>query len=304
MLISCRQGLHDGEYLTYLKGDLDRPCGDTQHMTAIMMIGIPTLLIWVVGMPLFIYVRLTLHKQIIHQDKIRFRYGMLMQGYEDEYFSWEAIIATRKMLVIGISVFMSQFTVDVQTYAAIAVVIFFMTLHISANPFFRKDLDMMEKWSLASSFVTLYVGLLFYITQQEEVHGSIVVICGSMLIVGLNVGYLVYAIYQIFKFTVDAHKGKGVCGLLFFCISAIPGIGMAAKCFQSLGLLVGNKNKKTKTKKGGRKKCCRCLRKKKKKIKKNKESKDLTKVSPSPPKEEKRKLFVSDSKKTKTIIQL
>ena len=81
-------------------------------------------------------------------------------------------------------------------------------------------------------------------------------------------------------------------------------IGMAAKCFQSLGLLVGNKNKKTKTKKGGRKKCCRCLRKKKKKIKKNKESKDLTKVSPSPPKEEKRELFVSDSEKTKTIIQL
>ena len=245
MLISCRQGLYDGDYLSYLKGDLDQSCGSTKHFTAVMMIGIPTLLIWVVGMPLFIYIRLILSKEIKHHDVIRFRYGMLMQGYEDEYYHWESVIATRKMLIIGVSVFLSQFKVQIQSYIAIAIVVFFLTLQISANPYFRRDLDLMEKYSLATSLITLYIGLFFYITKQEEVQGSVLVILGSMLIVGINVMYLMYALWHIYLFNASR---TGICGMVTFCVSAIPGMGMLTKCCRMIGLLhnkkkvVGKKN--------------------------------------------------------------
>ena len=87
-MISCRNGLHDGAYVSYLNDDLDQPCWSTNHVIAVMTIGIPTLIIWVIGMPVFIFVVLESHRKQKHNDEIRFRYGMLMEGYEDEYFYW------------------------------------------------------------------------------------------------------------------------------------------------------------------------------------------------------------------------
>ena len=46
------------------------------------MIGVPTLIFWVIGMPLFIFVVLESHRKSKHNDVIRFRFGMLMEGYE------------------------------------------------------------------------------------------------------------------------------------------------------------------------------------------------------------------------------
>ena len=101
-------------------------------------------------MPVFIFVVLESHRKQKHNDEIRFRYGMLMEGYEDEYFYWESVIASRKMLVIGVSVFMSSYTVDVQAYVGIAIVILFLTMHISSNPYNSAILDSMEKYALAT----------------------------------------------------------------------------------------------------------------------------------------------------------
>ena len=81
-LISCRNGLNDGAHASYLNDDLDQPCWNTAHITAVTMIGVPTLIFWVIGMPLFIFVVLESHRKSKHNDVIRFRFGMLMEGYE------------------------------------------------------------------------------------------------------------------------------------------------------------------------------------------------------------------------------
>ena len=135
MLISCRSDLFDGADILYMNDDMEEACWKSLHLASVLMIGIPILVIWVIGMPLFIFVVLESHRRSKHNDKIRFRYGMLMEGYEDDYFYWESVIASRKMMIIGVSVFMSNYTVDIQAYVGIAIVILFMTMHISSNPY-------------------------------------------------------------------------------------------------------------------------------------------------------------------------
>jgi hypothetical protein len=217
--------LKDGAHISYLNEDLDQPCWDMSHLTAVTMIGLPTMIIWVVGMPLFIFIVLEAHRKEKHNDKIRFRYGMLMEGYEDEYFYWESVIASRKMMVIGVSVFMSSFTVDIQAYVGIAIVILFMTMHISSNPYNTATLDKMEKYALATAFATLYVGLLFYITAEATVEQSLLVLLGSLFIVGINLLYMIYATWQILLYIAkdEGQRSKLKKVLIFFepCINAI-----------------------------------------------------------------------------------
>ena len=71
------------------------------------MIALPMLIIWVIGLPIAMFMVLKLHTKDQHNDEMRFRFGMLMEGYEDEYFYWESVIASRKALVMMISVFMA-----------------------------------------------------------------------------------------------------------------------------------------------------------------------------------------------------
>ena len=216
MLISCRSGMFDGDFHQYLNDDLDQPCWNPTHLTAVLMIGIPTLVVWVIGMPLFIFVVLESHRREKHNDKVRFRYGMLMEGYEDAYFYWESVIASRKMMVIGVSVFMSSFTVDIQAYVGIGIVILFMTMHISANPYNSKVLDQMEKYALLTAFATLYIGLLFYISQQDGVDNSTLVIVGSVSIVALNFLYLSFAVSETLWHYAQTQRGKAhTCFVLF-----------------------------------------------------------------------------------------
>jgi len=112
------------------------------------------------------------------------------------------------MMVIGVSVFMSSFTVDIQAYVGIAVVILFMTMHISSNPYNSAVLDRMEKYALATAFVTLYVGLLFYISKEENTDQSTLVMIGSLFIVGVNAVYMTYACWEIALYYSSKHKGK------------------------------------------------------------------------------------------------
>ena len=213
MLISCRSDLFDGVHRWYLNEDLSQPCWGTTHLAAVMMIGIPTLIIWVIGMPLFIFVVLESHRKDKHNDKIRFRYGMLMEGYEDELFYWESVIASRKMLVIGVSVFLSSYSVDVQAYIGIAIVILFMTMHINSNPYNSQVLDSMEKYALGTAFCTLYVGMLFYILKEDGVDNSTLVIVGSLFIVGINMLYLCYAVWEILLYyaSIKRHGSAKSC---------------------------------------------------------------------------------------------
>ena len=207
LLISCRNGLFDGAFTSYMTDDLEQPCWHTMHASAVMMIGIPTLIVWVIGMPLYIFVVLESHRRKKHNDKIRFRYGMLMEGYDDDYFFWESVIASRKMFVIGVSIFMSSYSVDIQAYCGILIVIFFMTMHISANPYNSDVLDRMEKYALATAFVTLYVGMLFYIAKDQNINQNILAIVGSIFILGINIVYIIFAVREVLIFYASEHRG-------------------------------------------------------------------------------------------------
>ena len=64
------------------------------------------------------------------------RYGLLYLGYRENREWWEAMIAARKVFIVGIGTFGTALgLVDLQAFMALLVVFFSIIVHLSFKPF-------------------------------------------------------------------------------------------------------------------------------------------------------------------------
>ena len=64
--------------------------------------------------------------------------------------------------------FLATYGADVQVFVGIFVLVFFLGLHLHYNPYEIDDLNRLETAALASEFVTLYCGLLYFWEKFED----------------------------------------------------------------------------------------------------------------------------------------
>merc|ERR1711871_372280 len=63
-----------------------------------------------------------------HNDTITYRYSVLMSGYRREFWYWEMVVSTRKVLLVGIAVFMGNYGTETQFFCAVLVIVFSLAL--------------------------------------------------------------------------------------------------------------------------------------------------------------------------------
>ena len=100
-LLACRQHLEEGDHDSYLQSDLNLPCYDGIHWVMLMFVGLPCLIVYVLGFPLGTYHVLYKNRNNWMDDSVMYRYGMLMAGYRHKIFYWEIVITARKACMIG-----------------------------------------------------------------------------------------------------------------------------------------------------------------------------------------------------------
>lgn len=87
------------------------------------MVILPSILIWVIGIPMFALVCLIRNKTILKKCldpedsltteekallfKVKLKYGFLFNGYRGKYYYWEIIVLYRKILLIMSTVFLT-----------------------------------------------------------------------------------------------------------------------------------------------------------------------------------------------------
>ena len=63
------------------------------------------------GIPCFAYILLRRVRKILDRDDAKVRYGFLFRGYRKEFYYWEIVIMYRKIALIMIAVFVSDWGV-------------------------------------------------------------------------------------------------------------------------------------------------------------------------------------------------
>ena len=74
----------------YLMASLQEPCFQSRHLTYFMMLTVPQLIVFVIGLPLAgtIHIKHNLHR--LKEKQFYTRYGLLYLGYRKERAWWES----------------------------------------------------------------------------------------------------------------------------------------------------------------------------------------------------------------------
>jgi hypothetical protein len=64
-----------------------------------MFIGIPIILIWVVGFPLYIFIQLYKARKHLKRKEIILTYGLFLVGLKDDSYFWEIAISNLRKII-------------------------------------------------------------------------------------------------------------------------------------------------------------------------------------------------------------
>ena len=104
------KGDSDHGYGDYLFMATELQCWDQRHLVYLFMIGLPHVLLYVIGLPLIAYIILWRHRRSgnLKNPEILFCYGLLYDGYRNSTWWWQMMIAYTKALIVFISYWWSN----------------------------------------------------------------------------------------------------------------------------------------------------------------------------------------------------
>ena len=196
-LVSC-QTIGAQQYLTM---DLDIPCYKDVHMRWFLNLFLPSLLGYVIGLPMLTLAVLIPHRKNLYKRSTRFRFGVLYSGYTEKAFFWETVIAGRKSAVVSISVFMTTAGPESQALCGMMIVMCCTVLHLMWRPFApvvegkHDTLFFTEFWGLQVAFLTFWTGLFFY---QDIAQDKTIQMVFTIELLTINAFFIIAAIRWFF----------------------------------------------------------------------------------------------------------
>ena len=89
----------------YLMADMQEKCFVGEHLKYLMMLTIPQIVLYIIGLPVLGTIHLMRNKDQLHEKHFYTRYGLLYLGYRDDRAWWELVVAFRKVAVVAIGTF-------------------------------------------------------------------------------------------------------------------------------------------------------------------------------------------------------
>ena len=85
--------------------DLEIKCWETAHMAWAFGVGVPIIIFWSIGIPLFGVIFILKNRKNLHEDHFSSKYLILYQGLKPNRAYWEMINIIRKVVLLMINVF-------------------------------------------------------------------------------------------------------------------------------------------------------------------------------------------------------
>jgi hypothetical protein len=190
----------------FLMADLEEPCFVGRHWTNLLLLTLPQVILYVVGLPVVALTIILRNKKHLHEERFLMRYGLLYHGYRDDRAWWEIVIAFRKVAVVCIGTFGTLWgVVDLQAFTALAVIFLSIVIHLVGKPFDTEKpngrlLHNMEFAALTICWSTFWGGLLFFLghEQLKSVNEAVLGLTNVVLLLA-NVLFLFLAGFIFFR---------------------------------------------------------------------------------------------------------
>ena len=130
----------------YLAADLQEECFVGRHLFYVFLVCIPQIISYTIGMPVVATMILRRHRHNLLNARVRFRYGILYNGYRPRLYWWELTIAFRKVVLVLIAgIYGTRLGPDMQVVVALMMVMLFIVSHLMFEPFSAEDQRLMKE---------------------------------------------------------------------------------------------------------------------------------------------------------------
>jgi hypothetical protein len=131
---------------------------------------------------------------------VQVRYGLFFAPYTDKMYFWEIVLATRKIGIVGISVFGRSMGTQRQALLALLILFLCVSLEIAGAPFLavserHKVLGRLELATLFTLWGTMWCGTLIFASQAPG-DGDFVIFLSVVIALG-NVGIMLWLVFQL-----------------------------------------------------------------------------------------------------------
>ncbi|KAF0695045.1 Aste57867_14103 [Aphanomyces stellatus] len=191
-LYTCTELGYDGigDRLYYLNPDLDVQCYTSSHWKWMLLVGLPGMIIYTLGIPFFAFRVLHARRHELDLPRTKLQFGFLYDGYKLEYYFWEIWIMMRKVLVSFISVFLKSWGSAPQALGATGLVFAALFGHVLSNPYEEDCVNGLEMKSLLACLFTLYCGLYLlepsFAPSTRVVFGIFIITANCLFVVAFG----------------------------------------------------------------------------------------------------------------------
>eukprot|EP00347_Sterkiella_histriomuscorum_P002746 403366963 len=149
----------------WLQTDLEIKCWEGSHLKWSLGIGIPGIILWVVGIPIASFLYLKRNQQRLDDPIFFEKYKMIYQGLKRKYFYWEYANILRKVFLISVNVFLNLYPNIFKALLSIITLSIFMRIQSNIKPYKNPVINQLEQREMMTSFVTFF-GALYFVNYE------------------------------------------------------------------------------------------------------------------------------------------
>eukprot|EP00898_Chlorokybus_atmophyticus_P006361 jgi/Chlat1/6726/Chrsp50S09098 len=138
-------------------------CYTGTHLAMVLAVGIPSMLIFSLGLPMGAYLMLWRRRMQLGSEHTVKYYGFLYTGYKRSMFFWEFIVTLEKLVLILIAVFLGGLGTQQQVLMALAVAVMCMVLNVHAIPYSSPKLNNLQTLAWGGNCLLLYIAWLLFL---------------------------------------------------------------------------------------------------------------------------------------------
>jgi hypothetical protein len=190
----------------YWVSDITQQCFAGYHKGWVLGLGLPSIMLWCVAVPVAMGVGLFLCRAKADEDSFREHFGFFYRSYRPERMWWEAVWAARTVVLTLISAFAIPME---RYYAVLSLLVVFLVSAVLQNvfkPYAFATLHHMHKLSTACLAATTLGALAMFAYDVNESTALKLRIAIAVLVLVVNVAFVCWCLWKL----MPAVKGWGV----------------------------------------------------------------------------------------------
>ncbi|KAK1444063.1 G protein-coupled receptor-related domain containing protein [Babesia gibsoni] len=203
------------------------------------LLGMGGLIFWGFGIPFFSFLVLLLNRKKLYAPDVRMKYGFLHNGYQQDYWFWEAVVFTRKclVLVIGSIVIVPSHNLSgSRIWMALSVAVLFLVMQVIYKPFDERDYIVLGRLE-THSMIAWSFSLMFFMLAVEgefEPHNNMYVLMFVTVLNSLFVAEVILELALAYCDNVRSHKRNNGSSLMCKFNRVLAGIAEHRKSREPL----------------------------------------------------------------------